>query len=109
MINHNFKSSGAKSKDNNVGTFSERDKSKRLSGGSRSNRRSLIFKNGIKSKSLDIFDRPVAAPETVVRKSKLKRYRSLASIPENTIQVKLSPNSLKSLPKFKYLDRNIRR
>ena len=84
MINQNHESSGAKSKDNNVEIFSER----RFSGGSRSNRRSLIFKNGIKSKSLDIFDRPVSVPETVGRKSKLKKYRSLASIPENSIQVK---------------------
>ena len=109
MINQNHKSSGAKSKENNVKLLSERDKSKRFSGESRSNKRSLIFKNGIKSKSLDIFDRPVSAPETVRRKSKLKRYRSLASIPENSIQVKFSPKSLKSSPNFKYLDRNIRR
>ena len=91
MINQNHKSSVenvASNKENNVEIFPERDKSKRYSGGSRSNRRSLIFKNGIKSKSLDIFDRPVSPPETVGRKSKLKRYRSLASIPENSIQVK---------------------
>ena len=58
--------------------------------------RSLIFKNGIKSKSLDIFDRPVSATETIGRKSQLKRYRSLASIPENSIQVKRAQNFLKS-------------
>lgn len=87
MINQNPNSSGAKNKENNVEIFAERNKSKRVCGGSRSNKRSLIFKNGIKSKSLDIFDRPVSAPETVGRKSRLKRNRSLASIPENSIQV----------------------
>ena len=83
MINQNQKNSGE-----NVEIFQERDKIKRFSVGSRSTMRSLIFKNGIKSKSLDIFDRPVSATETVGRKSQLKRYRSLASIPENSIQVK---------------------
>ena len=78
----------ASKKENNVTIFPERDKCQRFAGGSRNNRRSLIFKNGIKSKSLDIFDRPVSVPETVGRKSKLKKYRSLASIPENSIQVK---------------------
>ena len=91
MINQNQKISGE-----NVEIFQERDKIKRFSVGSRSTMRSLIFKNGIKSKSLDIFDRPVSATETVGRKSQLKRYRSLASIPENSIQVKLSQNFLKS-------------
>ena len=88
MINQNHKSlgaNGARDKENNVEIFPE---SKRLSWGARSSKRSLVFKNGIKSKSLDIFDRPVSVPGTVGRKSKLKRYRSLASIPENSIQVK---------------------
>ena len=84
QIPHSPGANVAANKENNV----ERDKIQRVSGGSRSNKRSLIFKSGIKSKSLDIFDRPLSAPETVGRKSRLKRNRSLASIPENSIQVK---------------------
>ena len=63
---------------------------KRTSGGVRRSQRSFLFKNGIKSKSLDIFDRPDSTAETSRRRSQLKRFRSLASIPEHSIQASRS-------------------
>ena len=55
-------------------------------------KRSIIFKQGIKSKSLDFFDRPdlssvSSSSQPAAPRRQLSRVRSLASIPENSIQV----------------------
>ena len=56
----------------------------------RKSKRSNIFKQGIKSKSLDIFDRPDLSSVSSQPSSRrqLSRVRSLASIPEHSIQVR---------------------
>ena len=73
-----------------LGTVAHGAIHKRTSGGVRRSQRSFLFKNGIKSKSLDIFDRPDSTAETSRRRSQLKRFRSLASIPEHSIQASRS-------------------
>ena len=52
-------------------------------------KRSSIFKQGIKSKSLDIFDRLdlTSVSSQPAPRRQLSRVRSLASIPEHSIQV----------------------
>ena len=52
-------------------------------------KRSSIFKQGIKSKSLDFFDRPdlSSVSSQPAPRRQLSRVRSLASIPEHSIQV----------------------
>ena len=54
--------------------------------------RTLAFRNGCKSKSLDIFDRPGSLATTQsmstpsISRRQLTRVKSLASIPENSVQ-----------------------
>ena len=89
MINQKCeKENKAADKEKDLVRFPQRGVHKRISGGSKSRKRSFIFKHGVKSKSLDIFDRPEMAGER--EKTPLKRYRSLASIPEHSVQVELS-------------------
>ena len=50
-------------------------------------RRTDAFKHGVKSKSLDIFDRPSSDNCVTNSKRQITRVRSLASIPEHSVQV----------------------
>ena len=49
-------------------------------------RKTLVFKPGVKSKSLDIFDRPQSVNQESLKRQNI-RHHSLASIPEHSIQV----------------------
>ena len=62
-------------------------------------RRTDAFKQGVKSKSLDIFDRPSSDGNVSTgSKRQITRVKSLASIPEHSVQV-LNMNVLYILKK----------